>query len=232
MLRKVAVTVGAVTHKETYMLKKTAFPLLGLLLATLVGCASTESTSKQSTGTTPAYVGGTWMGGTTSGASTFVVVLRQTGNKVTGTLSGGGPGVDGPIDGTVDSNSIQLSTRSGFAETPLLRASCEQISGLLSGSALTLRRAVPYTVDGTWIGSKTGDPSKMVVVLQQMGNNVTGTLSGAGTVDGPIEGTVQGKTIQLRERSGFRGTPQLNLSCEQISGPLYDGTTVNLRRIP
>jgi len=231
MLRKVAVTVGAVTHKETYMLKRTAFPLLGLLLATLAGCASTESKSTQSTGT-PAYVGGTWMGGTTSGASTFVVVLKQTGNKVTGTLSGGGPGVDGPIDGTVDSNSIQLSTRSGFAETPLLRASCEQISGLLSGSALTLRRAVPYTVDGTWMGSKTGDPSKMVVVLQQMGNNVTGTLSGAGTVDGPIEGTVQGKTIQLRERSGFRGTPQLNLSCEQISGPLYDGTTVNLRRIP
>ena len=35
MLRKVAVTVGAVTHKETNMLKKTAFPLLGLLLATL-----------------------------------------------------------------------------------------------------------------------------------------------------------------------------------------------------
>jgi len=224
--------IGAVTRKEAKMAKKTAFPLLGLLLATLVGCASTESTSKQSTGATPAYVGGTWMGGTTSGASTFVVVLKQTGNKVTGTLSGGGPSVDGPIDGTVDSNSIRLSTRSGFEETPLLRASCEQISGLLSGSALTLRRAVPYTVDGTWMGSKTGDPSKMVVVLQQMGNNVTGTLSGAGTVDGPIEGTVQGKTIQLRERNGFRGTPQLNLSCEQISGPLYDGTTVNLRRIP
>jgi hypothetical protein len=231
MLRKVGITVSAVTRKEAYILKGAAFPLLGLLLATLAGCASTESKSTQSTGT-PAYVGGTWMGGTTSGASTFVVVLKQTGNKVTGTLSGAGPGVDGPIDGTVDSNSIRLSTRSGFEETPLLRASCEQISGLLSGSALTLRRAVPYTVDGTWMGSKTGDPSKMVVVLQQMGNNVTGTLSGAGTVDGPIEGTVQGKTIQLRERNGFRGTPQLNLSCEQISGPLYDGTTVNLRRIP
>jgi hypothetical protein len=232
MLRKVAVTVGAVTRKEAYMLKRTAFPLLGLLLATLAGCASTESTSTQSGGATPAYVGGTWMGGTSTGTSSYVVVLKQTGNKVTGTLSGGGPQVDGPIDGTVDSNSIRLSTQSGFRETPLLRASCEQISGLLSGAAVTLRRAVPYTVDGTWMGSKTGDPSKYVVVLQQMGNNVTGTLSGAGTVDGPIEGTVQGKTIQLRERSGFRGTPQLNVTCEQISGPLYDGTTVNLRRIP
>jgi hypothetical protein len=118
------------------MLKRAAFPLLGLLLATLAGCAS-----GQSTGATPAYVDGTWMGGTTTGA-------------------------------------------------------------------------------------------KMVVVLKQMGNNVTGTLSGAGTVDGPIEGTVQGKTIQLRERSGFRQTPLLNVSCEQISGPLHDGTAVTLRRIP
>jgi hypothetical protein len=72
----------------------------------------------------------------------------------------------------------------------------------------------------------------MVVVLKQTGNSVTGTLSGAGSVDGPIEGTVQGKTIQLRERSGFRETPVLNVTCEQISGPLYDGTTVTLRRIP
>ena len=73
----------------------------------------------------------------------------------------------------------------------------------------------------------------MVVVLKQTGSNVVGTLSGAGpSVDGPIEGTAQGKSIQLRERSGFRETPLLNVSCEQISGPLYDGTAVSLRRIP
>lgn len=130
------------TRTEAYMLKRAAFPLLALLLATLAGCASTESTSAKSTGSTPAYVEGTWMGGTNKGASTMVVVLKQT------------------------------------------------------------------------------------------GNNVTGTLSGAGTVDGPIEGTVQGNSIQLRERSGFRETPQLKVSCEQISGPLYDGSTVTLRRIP
>jgi hypothetical protein len=63
----------------------------------------------------------------------------------------------------------------------------------------------------------------MVVVLKQTGNNVTGTLSGSGTVDGPIEGTVRGNTIQLSERGGFRGTPLLKVSCEQISGPLSDG---------
>jgi hypothetical protein len=103
---------------------------------------------------------------------------------------------------------------------------------MLSGTAVDMRRATPYTVDGTWRGGKTGGASTMEVVLKQTGNSVTGTLSGAGTLDGPIEGTVQGKTIQLRERSGFRQTPVLNVTCEQISEPLYDGTTVTLRRIP
>jgi hypothetical protein len=209
------------------MLKRTAFPLLGLLLATFAGCAS----SKQSNGGTPAYVDGTWMGGTTTGASTMVVVLKQTGNNVMGTLSGAGATVDGPIEGTVDSNSIKLKQTTAFRQTPLLRASCEEISGDLGGTVVKLRRAVPYTVDGTWMGG-TNTGAKMVVVLKQTGNAVTGTLSGAGTVDGPIEGTVQGKTIQLRERIGFRQTPQLNVSCEQISGPLHDGSAVTLHRIP
>jgi hypothetical protein len=209
---------------------RSALPL-GLLLATLAGCASTESTGGGKPAT-PAYVGGTWMGGTTTGASTFVMVLKQTGNKVSGTLTGAGPNVDGPIEGSVDSNSIQLSTQSGYRETPLLRASCERISGLLSGTAVDMRRATPYTVDGTWMGS-TARGTKIVVVLQQMGSSVTGTLTGAGPVDGPIEGTTDGKTIKLKERGrDSRSTPELKLTCEEISGPLYDGSTVSLRRIP
>jgi hypothetical protein len=218
--------------KEVYMLKRAALPLLGLLLGALAGCASTESTNTKSTGATPAYVDGTWMGSTQRGASTMVVVLKQTGNNVTGTLSGAGADVDGAILGTVDRNSIKLRQAGASAETPLLRASCEQISGNLGGSVVELRRATPYTVDGTWTGGTTGGISNMVAVLKQSGNNVTGTLTGAGSVDGPLEGTVQGNTIQLRERSGFRETQQLKVSCEQISGPLYDGTTVSLRRIP
>jgi hypothetical protein len=213
-------------------MKRVVLPLLGLL-ATVAGCASTQSSSNGASGGTPAYVEGTWSGGTTSGARTYVVVLKQTGTDVTGTLSGGGATVDGPIQGTVDSNSIKLSRSSGFRETPLLRASCEEISGNLGGDIVTMRRATPYTVDGTWMGGTTGGPSNMVVVLKQTGSNVVGTLSGAGpSVDGPIEGTVQGKTIQLRERSGYRETPALNVSCEQISGPLWNGNTVSLRRIP
>ena len=209
-------------------MKRAALPLLGLLV-TIAGCASAQRTSSG----TPAYVGGTWTGGTNRDARTMVMVLKQTGNNVMGTLSGAGATADGPIEGMVDSSSLRLGRSSGFRETPLLRASCEEISGNLGdGTIVTMRRAVPYTVDGTWIGGKTGSDAKIVVVLQQTGNNVVGTLSGVGNVDGPIEGTVQGKTIQLRERGGYRETPQLNVSCEQISGPLYDGTTVSLRRIP
>jgi hypothetical protein len=208
-------------------MQRAALSLLGLLLATLAGCAST-----QNTGGTPAYVNGTWMGGTTTGASTMVVVLRQAGTNVTGTLSGGGASLDGPIEGTVDRNSIKLKQSTGFRATPLLKASCEQISGNLGESVVFLRRATPYTVDGTWMGATTRGDSKIVVVLQQTGNTVTGTLSGAGAVDGPIDGTTDGKTIQLRERGGFRGTPVLKVTCEEISGPLYDGSAVTLRRVP
>jgi hypothetical protein len=210
---------------------RSAVPL-GLLLAALAGCASTQSTGGGKPGT-PAYVDGTWMGSTSAGASTYVMVLKQTGNSVKGTLSGAGPQVDGPIEGSVDSNSIQLSTQSGYRETPLLRASCERISGNLGTTTVDMRRATPYTVDGTWAGGVSGSDLQMVMVLKQTGNNVTGTLSGAGPIsDGPLDGTVQGNTIQLKERMGYRETPQLKVTCEQISGSLYDGRTVNFRRIP
>ena len=237
MVKRAAGPILGLLQKEAHVLRGAAVPILGLLLGTLAGCASTQSPSTQSmstqsNGATPAYVDGTWMGSTQRGASTMVVVLKQTGNHVMGTLNGAGVDVDGPIEGTVDSKSIRVRQTGGSGEPPLLRASCEEISGNLGGSVVELRRATPYTVDGTWMGGTTGSPSKMVVVLKQTGNNVTGTLSGAGTVDGLIEGTVQGNTIQLRERSGFRETPSLKVSCEQISGPLYDGTTVTLRRIP
>ena len=134
---------------------KTALPRLGLLFATLAGCASAESQGAQSTGGTPAYVNGTWTGGTIVGASPIVVVLQQTGNAVTGTLSGAGANLDGPIEGSVDSNSIRLRQRSGMLENPPLKASCEQISGNLGGTVVNLRRAAPTpSTERGWVAPR------------------------------------------------------------------------------
>ena len=70
----------------------------------------------------------------------------------------------------------------------------------------------------------------MTLQLQQAGPNVTGTLAGAGSLDGPIEGTVDGSVIRLAERSGFGSTPALNVKGDQITGNL-GGATLNLRRV-
>jgi hypothetical protein len=59
---------------------------------------------------------------------------------------------------------------------------------------------------------------------------VTGTLSGAGTADGPIEGIMEGNTIRLREASGYGNTPALTVKDDQITG-FVRGTTLTLRRV-
>lgn len=69
----------------------------------------------------------------------------------------------------------------------------------------------------------------MTLVLKQDGKNVTGTLSGAGTDDGPVTGTVDGNTIRLRNSSG--GTPSLNVKGDQITGIISKGGSVTMRRI-
>src|SRR4029450_8127984 len=84
--------VGRITTPgETEMLKKAAVPLLGLLIVVMAGCASTESSTRP-----PANVNGTWTGGTTTGAATYTLMLKQSGTRVTGTLTGAGTD-DGPI---------------------------------------------------------------------------------------------------------------------------------------
>ena len=90
--------------------------------------------------------------------------------------------------------------------------------------------ATPANVTGTWTGSTTTGARVMTLQLKQTGKDVTGTLAGAGVLDGPIEGTVDGNTIRLRERSGFGSTPSLNVRGDQITGDL-GGTTLNLRRM-
>ena len=88
----------------------------------------------------------------------------------------------------------------------------------------------PTNVSGTWTGSTTSGARTLVLVLKQDGQKVTGTLSGAGTDDGPVTGTVAGNTIRLRYDNGTETTPSLNVKGDQIVGVLGDGAEVILRR--
>jgi hypothetical protein len=119
------------------MLKKAATPLLGLLIIMVAGCASSESSKMAAM--PPANVNGTWTGSLSGGASTYTVVLKQTGANVTGTLSGAGT-ADGPIEGVVEGNSIRLRESSGYGSTPALTVKGDQITGIVRGTTLTLRR--------------------------------------------------------------------------------------------
>src|SRR5262245_56805478 len=104
-------------HRD--MLKKVTLPLLGLLMAAaFAGCAG--SSKSPSASVAPANVNGTWQGGTVTGATTVTLVLKQTGDNVVGTLTGAGPQADGPVEGKVSGNTIQITEKSGFGETPLL----------------------------------------------------------------------------------------------------------------
>ena len=112
------------------MFKKAAVPLLGLLIVVMAGCASTE---RSSSNMPPADVNGTWTGGTTSGAATYTLMLKQSGTRVTGTLTGAGTS-DGPIEGIVDGNTIKLRDQGGPSETPALMVKGDVITGLSAGA--------------------------------------------------------------------------------------------------
>jgi hypothetical protein len=124
----------------THLLKQATLPFLGVLIAmsiaTLAGCASSDTSTSRAT---PANVNGTWTGGTAAGGRTYTLVLKQSGANVTGTLSGAGT-LDGPIEGTVDGNTIRLRERSGFGSTPMLNVQGDQITGILGGTTLNMRR--------------------------------------------------------------------------------------------
>jgi hypothetical protein len=115
------------------MLKKAAVPILGLLIVVLAGCAGTQTSGP------PADVNGTWTGSMAGGAATYTLVLKQTGTQVTGTLTGAGT-ADGPIEGTVDGNTIRLREAGGMGQTPALMVKGDQITGWIRGTTLTLRR--------------------------------------------------------------------------------------------
>ena len=119
------------------MLKQTAVPLLGLLVVVFAGCASSESSKMAAM--PPADVNGTWTGSSALGASTYTLVLKQTGAKVTGTLSGADVN-DGPIEGAVEGNTVRLWVASGYGiSTPSLIVKGDQITGIFR-ETLVLRR--------------------------------------------------------------------------------------------
>jgi hypothetical protein len=111
---------------------------------------------------------------------------------------------------------------------PLLALFVAAMSGCAS-SDRSMMAAMPATdVSGTWEG---GTGARVVtMVLSQTGSNVTGTLSGGGSIDGPLSGTVDRNTVRLQRTSGFTGTALLTVQGDVITGP-YDGNTLNLRRI-
>ena len=116
----------------TYVWKQTILVLLvGFSIVMLAGYASAQS---------PTDVSGTWTGSTTRGAATLVLVLKQDGQKVTGTLSGAGTD-DGPVTGTLSGNTIRLKYDDGRETTPSLTVKGNQIEGQLSGTQIVLRRA-------------------------------------------------------------------------------------------
>jgi hypothetical protein len=101
-----------------------------------------------------------------------------------------------------------------------------------ASSGTTASSQTPANVDGTWTGGVVGEASTVTMTLKQTGTQVTGNLSGAGTLDGPIVGTVDGNTIRLREGSGAQGaTPMLQVKGDTITGIVGSGRQLNLRRV-
>jgi hypothetical protein len=104
-------------------------------------------------------------------------------------------------------------------------------AGCASSTAPSASVPAPANVNGTWTGGSTGTASTITLVLKQAGSNVTGTIAGAGTLDGPIEGTVNGNTIRLKDPTGYGQTPLLNVQGDRITG-ILQGRELNLRRTP
>jgi len=114
----------------THLTKRTVLLYLSLSLVVLAGYASAQSSPD---------VTGTWVGSTVRGATTMTMVLKQTGNRVTGTIQGIGTG-DGPVDGTIQGNTIRLRFDKDTEQTPTLNIKENEITGMLSGAEVTFRR--------------------------------------------------------------------------------------------
>jgi len=95
---------------------KAPVSILGLLIVLLTGCMSAEIASLPTVD-----VNGTWTGSLATGAATYTMVLSQSGEIVKGNL-------------------IRLKEASGYGNTPPLTVRGDQITGIVRGTTLTLRR--------------------------------------------------------------------------------------------
>ena len=107
---------------------------------------------------------------------------------------------------------------------PLLALLMMVVLAGCASSDTTASSKTPANVDGTWSGGVVGQARTVTMVLKQSGTQVTGTLSGAGTLDGPILGTVDGDTIRLRESGAMGATPMLTVKGDTITG-IVGGST-------
>jgi hypothetical protein len=113
-----------------HLMKRTLLLFLGLSLVVLAAYANAQSSPD---------VTGTWVGSTVRGAATVTMVLKQTGNRVTGTIVGAGTD-DGRVEGFVDGNTIRLWFDQRIDDTPSLNIKGNEITGMLSGTEITFRR--------------------------------------------------------------------------------------------
>lgn len=120
--------------------------LLAVVMVATVGCAgssgrSASTSSPSAAAAAPANVNGVWSGALVGGAPVRMT-LMQNGTAVKGDLSvGGRADLDGPIEGVVEGNTLKLRERSGFGSAPLLNVRGDQITGIVGGTTLDLRRA-------------------------------------------------------------------------------------------
>jgi hypothetical protein len=110
-------------------------------LMALTACAGPATAPSASVGP-PADVAGTWTGSLVAPGVPVTMVLDQTGNTVKGDLKvGGRADVSGPVEGTVDGNTIKLRVASGIGSSPMLYVQGDRITGILAGTSLDLRRS-------------------------------------------------------------------------------------------
>jgi len=119
------------------MVKKTpTLLIIGSLITTLAGCSGASYSASSG----PANVNGTWMGGTATGTRNVTLHLQQSGTNVTGT-GAGAVAFDGPIQGSVNGNMLQLTHQGSGVATPrplLVRG--DLMYGELDGVPLDLVR--------------------------------------------------------------------------------------------